>query len=134
MRVMIIVKASQASETGAMPSAARVAAIDKFNEELVKAGVLLAAEGLYPSALGKRMRFCDSKRIVIDGPFEPTRELVSGYWLWQVTSIDEAVEWLKRCPYPSVDETEMEIRPVMEMTPRERASFQGFTSQSEFAG
>ena len=134
MRVMVIVKATKESEQGSLPDPQLLEEMGKFNEELVKAGVLLAAEGLYPSALGKRMRFCDSKRIVIDGPFEPTRELVSGYWLWQVTSIDEAVEWLKRCPYPSVDETEMEIRPVMEMTSRERASFQGFTSQSEFAG
>jgi len=134
MRVMIIVKASHASETGATPSVAMVTAIDKFNEELLKAGVLLAAECLRPSARGKRVRFCDSKRLVIDGPFEPTRELVSGYWLWQVTSIDEAVEWLKRCPNPSVGESEIEIRPVMEMTSGERTGFQTFSSRSEFAG
>jgi hypothetical protein len=128
MRVMIIAKACPASESAARPSAALAAAIDNFNQELIKAGVLLAAEALYPSATGKRMRLCDSKRIVVDGPFEPTRELVSRYWLWQVTSIDEAVEWLKRCPNLSQDETEMEIRPVMEMTPGERPCFQGLTA------
>jgi hypothetical protein len=117
MRVMVIVKASKDSEAGVMPSEALLSSMGKFNEELVKAGVLLAAEGLRPSAQGKRVRFSGEKRTVLDGPFAETKELVAGFWLWQVKSIEEAIEWLKRCPNPTPGETgiEIEIRPVFEM-------------------
>ena len=115
MKVMVLVKATKESEAGVMPSAALLTAMGHFNEELVKAGVLLAADGLRPSAQGKRVRFSGEKRIVMDGPFVETKELVAGYWLWQVKSIDEAVEWLKRCPNPMPGESEIEIRPVFEM-------------------
>jgi hypothetical protein len=117
MRVMVIVKASKDSEAGKMPSSALLSAMGKYNEELIKAGVLLAGEGLRPSAKGKRVRFRGDKRIVIDGPFAETKELVGGFWLWQVKSIDEAVEWVKRCPNPTPGEPdiEIEIRPVFEM-------------------
>lgn len=115
MRVMVIVKASKESEAGMMPSEVLLTAMGKFNEDLVKAGVLLAAEGLRPSAQGKRMRFAGEKRTVTDGPFTETKELIAGFWLWQVKSIDEAVEWLRRCPNPMPGESEIEIRPVFEM-------------------
>src|ERR1700686_113618 len=109
MRVMVIVKASKDSEAGVMPSEALLSAMGKFNDELVKAGVLLAAEGLRPSAQGKRVRFWGEKRAVLDGPFAETKELIAGFWLWQVKSIEEAVEWLKRCPHPTPGEAEIEI-------------------------
>jgi hypothetical protein len=112
MRVMVIVKASKDSEAGIMPSPARLADMGKFNQELIKAGVLLGADGLRPSSQGKRVRFSGKQRTVIDGPFSETKELIGGYWLWQVKSIDEAVEWLKRAPFDQ--ETEVEIRPVLE--------------------
>jgi hypothetical protein len=115
MKVLVLVKASPDSEAGVMPSEALLGAMGKFNEDLVKAGVLLAAEGLRPSAHGKRVRFSDEKRSVIDGPFAETKELIAGFWLWQVKSIDEAVEWLKRCPNPMPGESEIEIRPVFEL-------------------
>ena len=115
MKVMILVKATASSEAGAMPSDALLAAMGRFNEELVKAGILLAAEGLKPSAQGRRVRFSGTQRSVTDGPFTETKELVAGFWLWQVKSIDEAVEWLKRCPNPMPGEAEIEIRPVFEM-------------------
>jgi hypothetical protein len=117
MRVMVIVKASKDSEAGIMPSATLLGAMGKFNEELVKAGVLLAGEGLRPSAKGKRVRFAGEKRVVIDGPFAETKELVGGFWLWQVKSMAEAVEWVKRCPNPTPGATdvEIEIRQVFEM-------------------
>lgn len=117
MRVMVIVKASKDSEAGIMPSATLLSAMGKFNEELVKAGVLLAGEGLRPSAKGKRVRFAGEKRVAIDGPFAETKELVGGFWLWQVKSMDEAVEWVKRCPNPTPGATgvEIEIRQVFEM-------------------
>jgi hypothetical protein len=117
MRVMVIVKASKDSEAGVMPSATLLSAMGKFNEELVKAGVLLAGEGLRPSAKGKRVRFAGEKRVVIDGPFAETKELVGGFWLWQVKSMAEAVEWVKRCPNPTPGATdvEIEIRQVFEM-------------------
>jgi len=111
MRVMVMVKATGQSEAGKMPSTELLAAMGNFNEELVKAGVLLAGEGLHPSARGKRVRFSGSQRTVIDGPFAETKELVAGYWLWQVRSIDEALEWLKRAPY---DGGTFEIREVVE--------------------
>ena len=111
MRFMIIVKASKDSEAGVMPDEKLLAAMGKFNEELVKAGVMLAGEGLHPSSKGARVRFSGAKRTVIDGPFAETKELIAGFWLWQVKSLAEAIEWLKRAPF---DQTEVEIRRVFE--------------------
>ena len=115
MRVLVLVKASKDSEAGAMPSQELLTEMGKFNEELVKAGIMLAAEGLYPSSKAKRVRFSGTKRSVIDGPFTESKELIAGFWLWQVRSMEEAVEWLKRCPNPHGEETEVEIRPIFEM-------------------
>jgi hypothetical protein len=112
MRVMVIVKANKDSEAGVMPSQKLLAEMGKFNQELMKAGMLLAGDGLHPSSKGKRVRFSGQQRTVIDGPFTETKELVGGYWLWQVRSMEEAVEWLKRAPFDR--ETEVEIRPVFE--------------------
>ena len=112
MRVMVLVKADENSEKGVMPSEQLLTDMTKFNEELVKAGVMQAGEGLHPSSKGKRVRFEGTKRTVIDGPFAETKELVAGFWLWQVKSMDEAVEWLKRAPFDGG--TEIEIRPVFE--------------------
>jgi hypothetical protein len=114
MRVMVMVKATADSEAGAMPSEELLAAMGAFNEELVKAGVMLAGEGLHPSAKGKRVRFSGRQRTVIDGPFAETKELVAGFWLWQVKSMEEAIEWVRRCPNPMPTESEIEIRPVFE--------------------
>ena len=115
MRVMVIVKASKESEAGQMPSEKILSDMGRFNEELVKAGVMLAGEGLRPSSSGKRMRFSGSDRTVTDGPFAETKELIAGFWLWQVKSLDEAVEWVKRIPNPdNVQEAEIEIRQVFE--------------------
>lgn len=114
MRVMVIVKASKASEAGVMPGQRLLTDMGKFNEELVKAGVLLAGDGLHASSKGKRVKFSGEKRIVIDGPFTETKELIAGYWLWQVRSMEEAVEWVKRCPNPHEGESEIEIRRVFE--------------------
>jgi hypothetical protein len=111
---MVIVKASKESEAGVMPKRELLEAMGKYNEELVKAGVMLAGEGLQPSSKGKRVRFSGDKRTVIDGPFTETKELIAGYWLWQVRSMEEAVQWLKRCPNPMPGESEVEIRPVFE--------------------
>lgn len=122
MRVMVIIKASKDSEAGKLPSAELFEAMGKFNEELMKAGVLLAAEGLQPSAKGKRVRIVASvaanERSVIDGPFAETKELIAGFWLWQVESMDEAVEWVKRCPNPMEcdPDSEIEIRPLYELS------------------
>ena len=115
MRFMVIVKANKDSEAGALPSKELHEAMGKFNEELVKAGVLLAAEGLQPSSKGARVRFSGEKRTVTDGPFAETKELVAGFWLWQCKSKEEAVEWVKRCPNPTGAEGEIEIRQVYEM-------------------
>jgi hypothetical protein len=112
MRVMVLVKASEESEAGVMPSEQLLTEMGKYNEELAKAGVMLAGEGLHPSSKGKRVRFSGSNRIVTDGPFAETKELIAGFWIWQVESIDEAVEWLKRAPFDGG--TEVEIRPVFE--------------------
>jgi hypothetical protein len=112
MRVMVIVKASKDSEGGIMPSPKLLGEMGKFNQELMKSGVFLGADGLHPSSKGKRVRFSGQKRAVIDGPFAETKELVGGYWLWQVKSMEEAVEWLKRAPFDQ--EVEVEIRPVLE--------------------
>jgi hypothetical protein len=111
---MVIVKASKESEAGVLPSKELLSKMGKYNEELVKAGIMLAGDGLQASSKGKRVRFSGEKRTVIDGPFTETKELIAGYWIWQVRSMDEAVEWLKRCPNPHNEETEVEIRPVFE--------------------
>ena len=125
MRVMVIVKANKDSEAGVMPSQQLLTDMGNFNEELVKAGVMLAGEGLTPTSKGKRVRFTDGKKTVVDGPFAETKELIAGFWLWKVKSMDEAVAWLKRAPFEG---TEVEIRPVFEtkdfgaeMTPELRA-------------
>jgi hypothetical protein len=115
MKVMVFVKATKDSEAGIPPTQALLEAMGKYNQELIKAGVLLAADGLKPSAQGKRVRFSGDQRTVIDGPFAETKELVAGYWLWQVKSIEEAVEWLKRCPNPMLTDSDVDIRPVYEM-------------------
>lgn len=115
MKVMVLVKATQESEAGVMPTQTLLAEMGKFNEELVKAGVMLAGEGLRPSAQGKRVQFSGRNRTVMDGPFAETKELVAGFWLWQVRSIEEAVEWVKRCPNPMPGDSEIEIRPLYAM-------------------
>jgi hypothetical protein len=114
MRVMVLVKATEQSEAGEMPSEELLTQMTAFNEELVKAGVMLAGDGLQPSSKGARVRFSGTDRKVIDGPFAETKELVAGYWLWQVKSLDEAIEWVKRCPNPMEGESEIELRPVFE--------------------
>jgi len=114
MRFMVMVKASEESEAGMMPSQELLSAMTQYNEELVKAGVLLAAEGLQPSSKGKRVRFSGDKRTVVDGPFAETKELIAGFWIIQVKSMEEAVEWVKRCPNPMLSESEIEIRQVFD--------------------
>lgn len=114
MRVMVLVKASADTEAGVMPSEEQLAEMTEFNEELVNAGVMLDGEGLKPSAEGARVRFSGSQRSVIDGPFTETKELVAGFWLWQVSSLEEALEWARRIPNPTGEEGEVEIRPVFE--------------------
>jgi hypothetical protein len=114
MRFMILIKATKDSEAGVMPSQQLLTEMGKFNEELVKAGVMLAGEGLHPTSKGARVKFSGSKRTVIDGPFAETKELLAGFWLWQVKSKEEAIEWVKRCPNPHNEETEVEIRQVFE--------------------
>jgi hypothetical protein len=114
MRFMVMVKATKDSEAGVLPSETLLAEMGKYNEELVKAGVMLAGEGLQPSSKGARVRFSGTKRTVIDGPFTETKELVAGFWLWQVKSKQEAIEWVKRCPNPMPGESEIEIRQVFE--------------------
>jgi hypothetical protein len=114
MRVMVIIKANEDSEAGVMPSEQLLKEMGAFNEELVKAGVMLDGDGLKPSSEGARVRFSGSQRTVIDGPFVETKELIAGYWIWQVKSLDEAIEWVKRCPNPMAGESEIEIRPIVE--------------------
>ncbi len=114
MRFMVIVKASKESEAGVMPSQQLLTEMGKFNEELVNAGVMLAGEGLHPTSKGARVRFSGAKRTVIDGPFAETKELIAGFWLWQVKSKEEAIEWVKRCPNPHDEGGEIEIRQVFE--------------------
>jgi hypothetical protein len=114
MRFMIIVKATRDSEAGALPSGELLAAMGRYNDELVKAGILLAGEGLQPSSKGARVRFSGSKRTVVDGPFAETKELIAGFWMWQVKSREEAIEWVKRCPNPMPGDSEIEIRQVFE--------------------
>jgi len=138
MRVMVMVKATKESEAGEMPGTELLAAMGNFNEELVKAGVMLAGEGLHPSSKGKRVRFSGKDRTVIDGPFAETKELVAGYWLWQVQSMEEAVEWVRRCPNPMAGESEIEIRRVFEaddfgaeFTPELRAQEERLRAEAE---
>jgi hypothetical protein len=114
MRVMVIIKATEESEAGVMPSEQLLTEMGKFNEELVNAGLMLAGEGLHPSSRAKRVRFSGSKRTVTDGPFPETKELIAGFWIWKVNSMEEAVEWVKRCPNPMNTESDVEIRPVFE--------------------
>jgi hypothetical protein len=111
---MVLIKATQESEAGVMPSEQLLTEMGKFNEELVKAGVMLAGEGLHPSSKGAKIRFSGSKRTVIDGPFAETKELIAGFWLWEVKSKEEAIEWVKRCPNPMQGESEIELRQVFE--------------------
>jgi len=135
---MIIVKATKDSEAGVMPSEQLLTEMGKFNEELVKAGVMLAGEGLQPSSKGARVKFSGSKRTVIDGPFAETKELIAGFWLWQVKSMAEAIDWVKRCPNPMKGESEIEIRQVFEaedfgaeFTPELREQEERVRAQSE---
>ena len=114
MRVMVLLKANKDSEAGVMPSQKLLEDMGKYNEELVNAGVMLAGEGLHPSSKGKRVRFSGAKRTVIDGPFAETKELIAGFWIWKVKSMDEAIDWIKRCPNPTGEEAEVEIRQVFE--------------------
>jgi hypothetical protein len=130
MRFLVMVKATKDSENGVLPNEKDFADMGKYNEELMKAGVLLAAEGLQASSKGARVRFSGSKRTVIDGPFSETKELVAGFWLWQVKSLEEAIEWVKRCPNPMPGDSEIEIRQVFEaedfgdaLTPEIRAMY-----------
>ena len=136
MKVMVLVKATASSEAGIMPSKALLSAMGQFNESLVKAGVMLAGEGLRPSAQGRRVLFSGKQRTVIDGPFTETKELVAGFWLWQVKSIEEAVEWVKRCPNPMPEDSMIEIRPLFEaadfgadVTPELRGQIQQHTAK-----
>lgn len=115
MRVMVIIKANADSEAGVMPSEQLLREMGNYNEELVKAGIMLAGDGLHPSSKGARVRFSGAERTVIDGPFAETKELIAGFWIWQVKSLEEAIEWLKRCPNPMDGESEVEIRPIFEM-------------------
>ena len=137
MRVMVIVKATAESEAGLLPTEADFTAMGNFNEELVKAGILLAADGLKPSSAGARVRFSGKNRTVTDGPFSETKELIAGYWVWQVRSMDEAIEWVKRCPNPHAGDSEIEIRQVMEaddfgpaLTPELRAQEERLRAQA----
>ena len=114
MRFMVLVKADKNTEAGVLPDEKLLTAMGKYNEELVKAGVMLAGEGLHPSSKGARVRFSGANRTVIDGPFAETKELIAGFWLWNVKSKEEAIEWLKRCPNPTGEEAEIEIRQVFE--------------------
>jgi hypothetical protein len=137
MRVLVMVKATKDSEAGVMPGTELLEAMGRYNEELVKAGVLLAGEGLQPSSKGARVRFSGAARTVIDGPFTETKELVAGFWLWQVRSMDEAIEWLRRCPNPHAEDCEVEIRPIFEaddfgaaLTPELRAQEERWRDQA----
>lgn len=115
MRVMVIVKATAESEAGTMPGTELLTEMGRYNEELVKAGIMLAGDGLHPSSRGKRVHFSGRTRTVTDGPFAETKELIAGYWIWQVRSMEEAVEWVRRCPNPMLSDSDIEIRPVFEL-------------------
>ena len=114
MKVMVIGRASKASEAGEMPSAELFAAMDKFNEELINAGIMLDGTGLTPSSRGARVRFSGSNRTVTDGPFAETTELIAGFWIWKVSTLQEAIDWVKKCPNPMIEDSDIEIRPFME--------------------
>jgi len=114
MKVMVIVKATKSSEAGIMPTTEALTAMGNYNEELVKAGIMLAGEGLHPSAKAVRVHFSGTNRTVTDGPFTETKELIAGFWLWQVKSIEEAIEWVKRCPNPMIEDSDIDIRPLFE--------------------
>ena len=136
MRFMILIKASKESEAGVLPSEQLLTEMGQFNEELVKAGVMLAGEGLQPSSKGARVKFAGTKRTIVDGPFAETKELIAGFWLWQVKSMDEAIEWVKRIPNPTGEEGEVEIRQVFEaddfganLTPEAREQEERLRSQ-----
>lgn len=138
MRVMVIIKATPGSEAGEMPSEDLFQAMGDYNEELVKAGIMLAGDGLHPSSKGKRVRFSGTDRQVFDGPFAETKELIAGFWIWQVKSMDEAVEWVKRCPNPMNEASDVEIRPIFELedfgaqlTPELRAQEERLRAQLE---
>jgi hypothetical protein len=139
MRVMVIIKATKNSEAGIMPDEKLLTEMGKFNEELVKAGIMLAGDGLHPSKKGKRVHFAGGKRTVVDGPFAETKELIAGFWIWQVKSMDEALAWVRRCPDPMPgEEAEIEIRPVFEaedfgaeFTPELRAQEEQLRAQLE---
>ncbi len=137
MRFMVMVKASRETEAGALPTAQQLAEMGKFNEELVKAGVMLAGEGLQASSKGARVKFSGKKRTVVDGPFAETKELIAGFWIWRTKSLAEAIEWAKRCPNPTGQESELEIRQVFEaedfgdaLTPELREQEQRLRSQT----
>ena len=141
MRVMVLIKATERSEAGEMPSQELLEQMTSYNEELVKAGVMLAGEGLHPSSRGARVAFSGNDRKVIDGPFAETKELLAGYWVWQVKSLDEAIEWVKRIPNPENEDAFVEIRPVFEaeefgdeLTPELRERDQQLRAQTEGAG
>ncbi len=142
MRVMVIVKATKNSEAGVMPSTELLTAMGAYNEELVKAGIMVAGEGLHPSSKGKRVRFWGGKKAVLDGPFAETKELIAGFWIWQVKSMDEALEWARRCPDPMPgEEAELELRPVFEaedfgaeLTPELRAQEDRLRAEVERQG
>ena len=138
MRVMVMVKATKESEAGQMPSTELLTAMGNFNEELVKAGIMVAGEGLHPSSKGKRVRFSGTRRTVIDGPFAETKELLAGFWMWNVKSMDEALDWVKRIPNPDNQDFEVELRPVFEMedfgaelTPEARAQEERLRAEME---
>jgi hypothetical protein len=138
MKVLVFVKASKGSEAGEMPSEELITEMMAFNEKLVKAGIMLGGDGLKPSSEGVRVRFSGKNRTVVDGPFVETKELVAGYWLWQVKSMQEAIDWVKRCPNPMNEESDIEIRPVFEaedfgeaMTPELKEDWQRIQAESE---
>ena len=138
MKVMVLVKATKESEAAEMPSKTLLSEMMQYNEQLVKAGIMLAGDGLHPSSKGARVRFSGSNRTVIDGPFAETKELVAGYWIWQVKSLPEAIEWVKRCPNPMLSESEIEIRPIFEasdfgeaLTPELRTKEEQLREQTE---
>ena len=138
MRFMVMIKATKDSEAGVMPNEQLLAAMGNFNDELIKAGVMVAGEGLHPSSKGARVKFSGEKRTVIDGPFTEAKELIAGYWIWQVGSKAEAIEWVKRCPNPMAGESEIEIRQVFEaedfgaeFTPEARAQEERMRAQIE---
>ena len=138
MQVVVFVKANKDTEAGVMPATEMLEAMGKYNEELVKAGIMLAGEGLHPTSKGAKVKFSGDKRTVVDGPFAEAKELVAGFWIWQVRSMDEAIEWAKRCPNPTGEESELEIRPIFEAedfgaeyTPEQRERAEKLRAQIE---